>query len=402
MSELNIVASHDIASALANDGLTVKSDPTIPRTTYEKVAEAAIDQDKSNFTENDKTVDSDNDQLSSGPNLEIIDPENDQVPSQVNPEFKDTETDQIASAVNLEIKHTENDQFVSSFREGLTANLDNVAFASDQSQIDVDFLQQSINKSKIEDNVKPLSETYLVTIQESDIEQPLEKVTESVAVVPVRVADKIDDTIRTSLLVEHNENTELCKTMPLENKNQILFKDINALETDEPELNKVLFDDQSNLDLGSTIIKTIEKKLPKSNLKLWNNKDYMGGHIIKDIEYFHATAQTTTAHEKRHLKTLGMIRYHRDTQTVQTKKNGAQTVKLKHTQVTKNDCYVTTETDRFIQSGYYTDSVEHAEILFTCARTIQCCIRQTLSRMHVNCLRNARATYLQNKAEVTA
>ena len=90
-------------------------------------------------------------------------------------------------------------------------------------------------------------------------------------------------------------------------------------------------------------------------------KPYLGGirHRMTGTEYHHASAQTLAPQRPD----KGIVRYARDTQTIQSRHRVIQTTNEQSTQMSKPGYYVSTDSDRLLTPHRYQTADERFEIL---------------------------------------
>lgn len=108
-------------------------------------------------------------------------------------------------------------------------------------------------------------------------------------------------------------------------------------------------------------------------------------HRMTGVEYHHASAQTIAPQRPD----KGIVKYCRDTQTIQSKHRVAQTTNEQSTQMTKPGYFVSTDDDRLLTPHPYQTSDQRFEILNKKAVIIQKYFRRWLAKRDVNILREA-------------
>jgi hypothetical protein len=113
----------------------------------------------------------------------------------------------------------------------------------------------------------------------------------------------------------------------------------------------------SSFKLGPNMSRDIVVEIERNNFR----KPYLGGvrHRMTGKEFHHASAQTLPPQRPD----KGIIRYCRDTQTIQSRHRVIQTTNEQSTQMTKPGYYVSTENDRLITPYRYQTAEEKFEIL---------------------------------------
>ncbi len=111
------------------------------------------------------------------------------------------------------------------------------------------------------------------------------------------------------------------------------------------------------IDEGPNMSRDIVVEIERNNFR----KPYLGGvrHRITGKEYHNASAQTLPPQRPD----KGIIRYCRDTQTIQSRHRVIQTTNEQSTQMTKPGYYVSTENDHLITPHRYQTAEEKFEIL---------------------------------------
>jgi hypothetical protein len=111
------------------------------------------------------------------------------------------------------------------------------------------------------------------------------------------------------------------------------------------------------IDEGQNMSRDIVVEIERNNFR----KPYLGGtrHRMTGKEYHHASAQTLPPQRPD----KGIIRYCRDTQTIQARHRVIQTTNEQSTQMSKPGYYVSTDNDHLITPKRYQTADERFEIL---------------------------------------
>jgi IQ and ubiquitin-like domain-containing protein len=98
-------------------------------------------------------------------------------------------------------------------------------------------------------------------------------------------------------------------------------------------------------------------EIERNNLR----KPYLGGvrHRVTGVEYHHASAQTIPPQRPD----KGIMRYCRDTQTIQSRHRVIQTTNEQSTQMNKPGYHVSTDNDRLLTPQRYQTADEKFDIL---------------------------------------
>ncbi|ORX54713.1 hypothetical protein BCR36DRAFT_581599, partial [Piromyces finnis] len=135
------------------------------------------------------------------------------------------------------------------------------------------------------------------------------------------------------------------------------------------------------------------------DLSKWYRKPYLGGYRnkITNVEYFHASTQTTTPQEKR---AMGYgPRFHRDTQTYFWKNRYSQSVRDHSTQMSKPGCYISSNHDKIIYPKKYITAEERLNFITENVIKIQCFFRKCKAIRIANELRKERDEFIKMKNE---
>jgi IQ and ubiquitin-like domain-containing protein len=105
--------------------------------------------------------------------------------------------------------------------------------------------------------------------------------------------------------------------------------------------------------MSHEVVVEIERNNPR--------KPYLGGvrHRLTGKEYHHASAQTVPAQRPD----KGIVRYCRDTQTIESRHRVIQTTNEQSTQMTKPGYFLSVENDRLLTPHRYQTADEKFEIL---------------------------------------
>ncbi|EDV24503.1 uncharacterized protein TRIADDRAFT_25964, partial [Trichoplax adhaerens] len=127
--------------------------------------------------------------------------------------------------------------------------------------------------------------------------------------------------------------------------------------------------------------------------KCANCKPYLGGYRSRKTgkEYHHASMQT----RPKPIKDNGIVKYHRETQTVKSKNKFQQSTNDTATQMTTGGTYVANLTDKLIAPGKYLEADVYLENRLRKIITLQSYIRRWLAKNYVNMIRAQRDTRLE-------
>ncbi|CAF1503941.1 unnamed protein product [Rotaria magnacalcarata] len=147
------------------------------------------------------------------------------------------------------------------------------------------------------------------------------------------------------------------------------------------------------IDEGQSMSRDVVVEIERNNFR----KPYLGGvrHRMNGKEFHHASAQTLPPQRPD----KGVIRYCRDTQTIQARHRVIQTTNEQSTQMSKPGYFVTTDNDRFLTPHRYQTAEEKFDILNKKAIIIQKYFRRWLAKRDVNILREAFQARLQYEFE---
>ncbi|CAF0725391.1 unnamed protein product [Rotaria sordida] len=154
-----------------------------------------------------------------------------------------------------------------------------------------------------------------------------------------------------------------------------------------PDVITVRIDEDQNMSRDVVV------EIERNNFR----KPYLGGvrHRMTGKEYHHASAQTLPPQRPD----KGIIRYCRDTQTIQSRHRVIQTTNEQSTQMSKPGYYISTENDRLLTPKRYQTAEERFEILNKKAIIIQKYFRRWLAKRDVNTLREAFQQRIQYELE---
>ncbi|XP_060080948.1 IQ and ubiquitin-like domain-containing protein [Ylistrum balloti] len=136
---------------------------------------------------------------------------------------------------------------------------------------------------------------------------------------------------------------------------------------------RVQTDDETSKDVVVEIERTTRKK------------PYLGGYRHKKtgVEFHHASAQTV----RKQPAPSTLLKYCRDTQTVEQRHNLQQTKNDTSTQMTKIGVYVANLTDKLVKPGKYTTAEEHLDMMLCQVIIIQKYYRRWLAKRYVQKLK---------------
>jgi hypothetical protein len=108
---------------------------------------------------------------------------------------------------------------------------------------------------------------------------------------------------------------------------------------------------------GQQMSRDVVVEIERNNVR----KPYLGGvrHRMTGAEYHHASAQTLPPQRPD----KGIVRYARDTQTIQSRHRVIQTTNEQSTQMSKPGYYVSTDDDRLLTPHRYQTAEERFDIL---------------------------------------
>lgn len=137
------------------------------------------------------------------------------------------------------------------------------------------------------------------------------------------------------------------------------------------------------IDEGQNMSRDVVVEIERNNVR----KPYLGGmrDRMTGKEYHNASAQTLPPQRPD----KGIVRYCRDTQTIQSRHRVAQTTNEQSTQMTKPGYFASTDNDRLLTPRRYQTAEERFEILNKKAIIIQKYFRRWLAKRDVNTLREA-------------
>jgi hypothetical protein len=145
-----------------------------------------------------------------------------------------------------------------------------------------------------------------------------------------------------------------------------------------PEVIEVRLEPQPGQDLPEVVYVKIVRENEKKP------KAYLGGFKDKryDLIYHHAWTQT-----KRKKKKEKALKFHRETQTIDTSTRSQQTTRESGTQMDRKDLYVDHSNDRVIVARPYFSAAQLEAVRQIEARNIQCFLRQCFAYRRVRRLR---------------
>jgi hypothetical protein len=156
---------------------------------------------------------------------------------------------------------------------------------------------------------------------------------------------------------------------PYKPRQDISMPDVITVRIDEG-IEKILFFFSINqfyvfFKTGPNMSRDIVVEIERNNFR----KPYLGGvrHRMTGKEFHHASAQTLPPQRPDR----GIIRYCRDTQTIQARHRVIQTTNEQSTQMSKPGYYVSTENDHLITPHRYQTAEEKFEILTKKVRKIK-------------------------------
>jgi len=126
-------------------------------------------------------------------------------------------------------------------------------------------------------------------------------------------------------------------------------------------------------------------------------KPFLGGYRNKrtGLVMHHASSQTV-----RRRKDAGVVKFHRDTQTVATSTRSVQTSREMGVQTPRKNLFIDTEHDTFITPKPYFTAHQLSKLKHQCAIELQCFVRLCMARRQVARLREAREAAAAQLAEL--
>ncbi|CAF3144279.1 unnamed protein product [Rotaria sp. Silwood2] len=182
---------------------------------------------------------------------------------------------------------------------------------------------------------------------------------------------------------------------PYKPRQDISMPDVITVRIDEGIKNLFFFlITKKNLFLlksGQSMSRDVVVEIERNNFR----KPYLGGirHRMTGKEFHHASAQTLPPQRPD----KGIMRYCRDTQTIQSRHRVIQTTNEQSTQMSKPGYYVSNENDRLLTPHRYQTAEEKFEILNKKAIIIQKYFRRWLAKRDVNTLREAFQKRIQHE-----
>lgn len=149
-------------------------------------------------------------------------------------------------------------------------------------------------------------------------------------------------------------------------------------------LNVRIDDEQGDANLQNGPPKVVQVEVMSCPVK----KPFLGGfrHRVSGIEFHNASSQTYA----KKIIPAGIEKSERDTQTVITRNQLAQTANATNTQMTKVGCYVSNVPDRVVIPGKYFTAAEKDALILEKVIILQSYWRRWLSTQYVNRLRRDR------------